>query len=118
MGGKMVKYSGARTKDAMGEWAKSAEGDADVPGPVAMTEKVLGSLVQVLEDLVGVLNKFPIPSILLLVAGLLIGMMLGAVMYGGSVEYVERKVYVERSADAKANGPPPAAADPTTKKKN
>jgi len=116
--GKMVKYSGARTKDAMVEWAKSAEGDAEVPGPVAMTEKVLGSLVQVLEDLVGVLNKFPIPSILLLVAGLLIGMMLGAVMCGGSVEYVERKVYVERSADAKANGPPPAAADPTTKKKN
>merc|ERR1719266_407908 len=48
--GKMVKYSGARTKDALVEWAKTAEGDDDVPGPVSVTEKVLGIVVQVLED--------------------------------------------------------------------
>merc|ERR1712232_609208 len=78
--GKMMKYTGARTKEAMSEWAHTAEPEDDIPGPLPITEVALSGLVKQLEDLVGVLNKFPVPAIILVVVGLLIGIMLGAVM--------------------------------------
>merc|ERR1712130_192796 len=109
--GKMLKYSGARTKDALVEWAQSAEPTEDIPGPLPMTEQALSGLVKVLEDLVGVLNKFPVPSIILVLVGILIGIMLGAVMCGGSTEVVYRDAKSQENGDA-----PPS--DPKTKKDN
>merc|ERR1719266_2884232 len=55
--GKMMKYTGARTKEAMSEWAQTAEPEDDIPGPLPITEVALSGLVKQLEDLVGVLNK-------------------------------------------------------------
>eukprot|EP01084_Bolivina_argentea_P215040 365042_1 len=131
----MVKYSGARTKEALTEWAISAEGTDDLPGPIPVTEKALSGLVKILEDLIGVLNKFPIAAIILIVGGLLIGIMLGAIMCGGSVEYRDRIKYIpqpQSQSQSQANGPPPenvshptdvddnddAPQDPKTKKTN
>ena len=139
----MQKYSGARSKDALVEWAKSAEASDKIPKPLPVTEKALSGLVQVLEDLVGVLNKFPVPAIILVVMGILIGMLLGAVICGGSVEYRDRPIYVKpsqkeselkefeqkESESSTANGPPPLTnpsdetpvetpVDPKTKKDN
>merc|ERR1712129_606056 len=79
-----MKYAGARTKDALIEWVQSVEPTDEMPGPLPITEQALSGLVKVLEDLIGVLNKFPFPSIILVVVGILIGIMLGAVMCGGS----------------------------------
>lgn len=119
----MVKYSGARTKEALVEWAKSAEPTDELPGPVPVSEKAISGLVKILEDLIGVLNKFPIPAIILIVGGLLIGIMLGAIMCGGTVEYRDRPVYVQQAQNqqqqqksqqqqqAQANGPPPIDND-------
>merc|ERR1712244_160992 len=116
--GKMVKYSGARSKEALVEWAQTAEATEDLPGPIPVTEKAISGLVKVLEDLIGVLNKFPVPAIILIVGGLLIGIMLGAIMCGGSVEYRDRPIYIQKP---KNDGPPPiddTDNDPKTKKDN
>mmetsp|Transcript_28946 Transcript_28946/g.25568 ORF Transcript_28946/g.25568 Transcript_28946/m.25568 type:complete len:230 (-) Transcript_28946:147-836(-) len=117
--GKMTKYSGARSKDALISWAKSAEATDELPGPVPVTEKAISGLVKVLEDLIGVLNTKPIPAIILIVGGLLIGIMLGAIMCGGSVEYRDRPVYVQQpkggAQQSTANGPPPIDNDENKK---
>ena len=107
-----MKYSGARTKEAMSEWAQTTEPTEDIPGPLPMSEKALSGAVKVLEDLVGVLNKFPIPGSILVIIGILIGMMLGGVIFGGTVEYRDRIVNVK----SQANGNAPV--DPKTKKDN
>ena len=105
----MMKYTGARTKEALVEWAQTAEPTDAIPGPLPITEKALSGVVKVLEDLVGVLNKFPIQAIILVVIGLMIGMMLGAVVCGGSVEYRDRP-----TSGASQNGDAPS--DPKAKK--
>ena len=113
----MVKYSGARSKEALVEWAKSAEATDELPGEIPVTEKAISGLVKVLEDLIGVLNTKPISAIILILGGLLIGIMLGVIMCGGSVEYRDRPVYIqapkpgstssESKTESTANGPPP-----------
>jgi len=110
--GKMVKYSGARSKDALVNWAKSAEATDELPGEIPVTEKAISGLVKVLEDLIGILNTKPISAIILIIGGLLIGIMLGAIMCGGSVEYRDRPVYIQKpkatsASTVTANGPPP-----------
>eukprot|EP01084_Bolivina_argentea_P072003 130784_1 len=121
--GKMVKYSGSRTKDALAKWAISAEATDALPGPIPITEKALSGLVNVFEDLIGILNKFPISSVLLILFGMVIGIMLGAIMCGGSVEIREKIKYVPQpqvqsdsqpSTDAVTDEP----ADAKTKKQN
>lgn len=110
----MVKYSGARSKEALVEWAKSAEATDELPGEIPVTEKAISGLVKVLEDLIGVLNTKPVSAIILIIGGLLIGIMLGAIMCGGSVEYRDRPVYIQApktgsdsKSESTANGPPP-----------
>jgi len=81
--GKMVKYSGARDKDSLVAWAKTADGSDAIPGPAGAVDQALGGVVKVLEDLVAVLNKFPVPCIMLILGGMFIGILLGAIMCGG-----------------------------------
>ena len=122
----MSKYSGSRTKEALVEWAKSEEPSDDVPGPMSITDTAVSGLVKVIEDLIGVMNKYPIPCVILVLGGLITGILLGAVCCGcgSTVEYRDRPAqYKKKVAGAvSSNGPAPVdeneEADPQTKKTN
>jgi len=129
--GKMEKYSGARTKEALSEWARTAEPTDDLPGPLSIADTAVSGMVKILEDLFGVINKFPVSAAILSVGGLFVGILFGAVFAmccgcGGSVEYRDRIVYKQRdvSGAVSSNGPPPIdddeeeETDPKTKKTN
>ena len=113
----MVKYTGARSKEALVEWAKTAEAKDELPGEIPVTEKALSGLVKILEDLIGILNTKPISAVILIIAGFLLGVMLGAILCGGSVEYRDRPVYVQApkaevaQEETAPNGPPPTTDD-------
>ena len=125
--GKMEKYSGARSKDALIEWARTAEPSDDLPGPMSVADSAVSGMVKIIEDLIGVMNKFPIPCVILVVCGMLTGILLGAICCGcgGTVEYRDRPVQYKKrpvSGAVSSNGPPPTdeneEADPKTKKTN
>mmetsp|Transcript_28148 Transcript_28148/g.46317 ORF Transcript_28148/g.46317 Transcript_28148/m.46317 type:complete len:237 (-) Transcript_28148:115-825(-) len=107
--GKMVKYSGQRNKEAMIEYAKSATPSDAIPGPLSMSEQAVGSMVKVFEDLVGVLSTKPIPALMLILCGLFIGLLMGAVCCGGDTK-IQYKYIPAPSQQNAANGPPPLNA--------
>mmetsp|Transcript_12939 Transcript_12939/g.16046 ORF Transcript_12939/g.16046 Transcript_12939/m.16046 type:complete len:207 (-) Transcript_12939:185-805(-) len=79
-GGKMVKYEGPRSPEALTEWVISAEANEDIPGPPSAMDTVLNNVLGTIENTIEIFESKPVSGIVLLGVGALFGFLIGAIV--------------------------------------